>query len=363
MIIDQHSVPLLSLQNISKRYGDTRAVSEISLNVERGEFFGLLGPSGCGKTTTLRMIAGLETPDAGSIQFQSADITNLPPERRGFGMVFQNYALFPHLNVFENVAFGLRARHASKAAMTERVTSALELVQLPGYEKRAMDELSGGQQQRVAIARAIAIEPALLLFDEPLSNLDVSLREETRSELRELVTRLGLTAVYVTHDQEEAFALCDRIRVMVGGKLMQTGRPRELYEQPSEISVASFLGRNNLIKAMRLSSSKTSAGEFKTLEGDHTLHLAVKHDDLPPLNKPVYLAIRPEHVQLSATKNGAENSLSGNIREIVFGGATSTVRVDANGLLLEALVLRTDGLEINQPCNVILSPDHLTLLK
>jgi len=149
---------------------------------------------------------------------------------------------------------------------------------------------------------------------------------------------------------------------MVGGKLMQTGRPRELYEQPSEIAVASFLGRNNLIKAMRLSSSKTGDGEFKTLEGGHTLHLPVKHSDLAPLNKPVYLAIRPEHVQLNE-HNGAENSLSGHIREIVFAGATSTVRVDANGLLLEALVLRTDGLQVNQPCNVILSPDHLTLLK
>jgi ABC-type Fe3+/spermidine/putrescine transport system ATPase subunit len=246
--------------------------------------------------------------------------------------------------------------------MEERVTSALELVQLPGYGKRAVDELSGGQQQRVAIARAIAIEPALLLFDEPLSNLDVSLREETRSELRELVTRLGLTAVYVTHDQEEAFALCDRISVMVGGKLMQTGRPRELYEQPAEVSVASFLGRNNLIKAMRLSSSKTNDGEFKTLEGGHTLHMPVKHDDLAPLNKPVYLAIRPEHVRLSSN-NGGDNTLPGTIREIVFSGATSTVRVDANGLLLESLVLRTNGLEVNQPCNVILSPDHLTLLK
>jgi len=202
-----------------------------------------------------------------------------------------------------------------------------------------------------------------LLFDEPLSNLDVSLRESTRSELRELVTRLGLTAVYVTHDQEEAFALCDRISVMVGGKLMQTGRPRELYEQPSEISVASFLGRNNLIKAMRLSSSKTSEGEFKTLEGGHTLHLPIKHEDLAPLNKPVYLAIRPEHVELSMNNNNAANSLHANIRDIVFGGATSTVRVDANGLLLEALVLRTDGLQVNQSCNVILSPDHLTLLK
>jgi iron(III) transport system ATP-binding protein len=329
----------------------------------------LLGPSGCGKTTTLRMIAGLEKPDSGTIQFQNADITNLPAERRGFGMVFQNYALFPHLNVFENVAFGLRARHAAKAEMSERVTSALELVQLPGYGKRAVDELSGGQQQRVAIARAIAIQPALLLFDEPLSNLDVSLREETRSELRELVTRLGLTAVYVTHDQEEAYALCDRISVMVGGQLMQTGEPRELYEHPSDIAVARFLGRNNLIKAMRLSSSKTDGGEFKTTDGNHILHLAVNHSDLSPINQPVFLAIRPEHVQIhanggqaTATTPEQTNSLRGNIREIVFAGATSTVRVDASGLLLEALVLQPDGLKLNQECTVVLPHDRLTLL-
>ena len=350
----------LSLKNLSRTFGSTHAVAGVSLDVNQGEFFGLLGPSGCGKTTTLRMIAGLEQPDSGSIIFQNEDITNLSPERRGFGMVFQNYALFPHLNVFENVAFGLRARHKTKAEMAERVNSALELVQLPGYAKRAVDELSGGQQQRVAIARAIAIEPALLLFDEPLSNLDVSLREATRSELRELVTRLGLTAVYVTHDQEEAFALCDRISVMVGGHLKQTGRPRDLYEQPAEISVASFLGRNNLIKAMRLSSSKTSEGEFKTLDGGHTLRLPVKHEELAPLNKPVYLAIRPEHVRING--NG-ENSLSASVREIVFAGATSTVRVDANGLSLEALVLRIDGLEVNQQCNVVLPPDQLKLIQ
>src|SRR5215211_2831323 len=356
-------MPLLSLKNLSRTFGATRAVDNVSLDVNQGEFFGLLGPSGCGKTTTLRMIAGLEKPDSGRILFQNDDITNLPPERRGFGMVFQNYALFPHLNVFENVAFGLRARNQTRSDMNERVNNALELVQLPGYGKRAVDELSGGQQQRVAIARAIAIEPALLLFDEPLSNLDVSLREATRSELRELVTRLGLTAVYVTHDQEEAFALCDRISVMVGGKLKQTGRPRELYEEPAEISVASFLGRNNLIKAMRLSSSKTSTGEFKTLEGGHTLHLPLKHDELAPPNKQVFLAIRPEHVQLSTDDYAGENSLRGTVREIVFAGATSTVRVDAGGLLLEALVLRADGLAVNQQCNVVLPPDHLTLLK
>src|ERR1700752_108139 len=353
----------LSLKNIGKSYGTTRAVVDVSLEVERGEFFGLLGPSGCGKTTTLRMIAGLERPDSGTIAFDNNDITNLPPERRGFGMVLQNYALFPHLNVFENIAFGLKARHKPKPEMRDRVTNALELVQLPGYEKRRVDELSGGQQQRIAIARAIAIEPDLLLFDEPLSNLDVSLREETRSELRELVTRLKLTAVYVTHDQEEAFALCDRISVMVGGRLMQTGQPRDLYEQPSDMAVAKFLGRNNLIRAMRLSSSKTSSGEFKTLDGEHTLHLPVRHEELAPLNKPVYLAIRPEHVKLTREPSANGNSVAGEVREIVFAGATSTIRVDANGLLLESLVLEPNGLNVGNKCYVVLSPEHLTLLQ
>jgi len=357
-------MPLLTLHNISKTFGSTRAVNDVSLDVNQGEFFGLLGPSGCGKTTTLRIIAGLEQPDTGSIQFEGREITNLPPERRGFGMVFQNYALFPHLNVFENVAFGLRARHKSKAEMEQRVTSALDLVQLPRYEKRRVDELSGGQQQRVAIARAIAIEPILLLFDEPLSNLDVSLREETRSELRELVTRLGLTAVYVTHDQEEAFALCDRISIMVGGKLVQTGQPRELYEQPADIAVARFLGRNNLIRSMRLSSSKAIEAEFKTLEGGHTLKFPIKHEDLAPLNKPVFLAIRPEHVRLSeSVPSSTTNVLSARVREVVFAGATSTVRVDANGLHLEALVVQPNGLEAGQECGVVLAPEHLKLLR
>ena len=296
---------LLSLNNISKRFDQTTAVDAVTLNVERGEFFGLLGPSGCGKTTTLRMIAGLETPDSGAIQFNDRDITLLPPEKRGFGMVFQNYALFPHLNVFENVAFGLRARHKPKADVVNAVSSALELVQLPGYEKRRVDELSGGQQQRVAIARAIAIEPALLLFDEPLSNLDVALREETRSELRELVKRLGLTAVYVTHDQEEAFALCDRISVMMGGRILQTDQPRQLYEHPAQIPVARFLGRNNLISAMRLSSSKASVTEFKTLAGGHTLQLTARHEELAPLNKPCSLAIRPEHLNTEQDNPGS----------------------------------------------------------
>jgi iron(III) transport system ATP-binding protein len=357
-------MPLLSLKNISKRFGSTAAVIDVSLDVGRGEFFGLLGPSGCGKTTTLRMIAGLEQPDAGVIEFESQDITNLPAERRGFGMVFQNYALFPHLNVLENVAFGLRARHKAKSEIIERVKAALELVQLPGYEKRRVDELSGGQQQRVAIARAIAIEPALLLFDEPLSNLDVTLREETRGELRELVTRLGLTAVYVTHDQEEAFALCDRISVMAGGRILQTGKPRDLYEHHAQLSVGKFLGRNNLIRAMRLSSSKSEVAEFKTLDGGHLIRLPVDDKNLMPLNQPCILAIRPEHVVLAnADDKLEENSLPATVREVNFAGATSSVKLDSNGLILEALALDVGKLAVGEQRTVVLPPERIALLK
>jgi iron(III) transport system ATP-binding protein len=354
---------LLSIKNVSKLFDATTAVAGVSLEVGHGEFFGLLGPSGCGKTTTLRMIAGLEKPDSGTIEFEARDITNLSPEGRGFGMVFQNYALFPHLNVFENVAFGLRARHKPKAEIAARVTSALELVQLPNYEQRRVDELSGGQQQRVAIARAIAIEPALLLFDEPLSNLDVALREETRGELRELVNRLGLTAVYVTHDQEEAFALCDRISVMMGGRILQTGRPREIYERPDRISVARFLGRNNLIRVIRLSSSKSAVGEFKTLEGNHVLRLPIQDEELAPMNQPCFLALRPEHLLISRTSEGSENVLPARVRELNFAGATSSIKLDAEGLPLEALVVDPNGLAIGDSCFVTLPSERLLILK
>ena len=356
-------MPFLSLKDISRCYDSTPAVKHISLAIEQGEFFGLLGPSGCGKTTTLRMIAGLERPDTGTINFDGRDITSLTPEARGFGMVFQNYALFPHLNVFDNIAFGLRARRKAKPEIVERVRLTLDLVQLPDYEKRSVAELSGGQQQRVAIARAIAIEPALLLFDEPLSNLDVTLREETRGELRELVKRLSLTAVYVTHDQEEAFALCDRIAVMFQGEILQLGAPRELYEQPALASVARFLGRNNLIRAMRLSAMKAETGEFKTLDGGHLIHLPVKPAELPPLNKPCTLAIRPEHLVITKDDVGGENLLPAKVSEIQFAGATTTIRLDANGLRLEALAVSQAGLAVGDSCAVVLPADRVMLLK
>ena len=357
---------LLSLNRISKRFGDTPAVADVSIAVERGEFFGLLGPSGCGKTTTLRIIAGLELPDTGSVEFDGRNITTLPSEKRGFGMVFQNYALFPHLNVFENVAFGLRARRlptSNPELIREEVARALDLVQLPEFEKRRVDELSGGQQQRVAIARAIAIEPVLLLFDEPLSNLDVALREDTRRELRALVKRLNLTAVYVTHDQEEAFALCDRIAVMSEGRVHQVGAPRELYEHPANVVVAKFLGNNNLIRAMRLTSSNDPITRFKTLEGGHTLTVRASHEQLMnlPVNKPCLLAIRLEAIVLN-DEGASDNQLPARIEHVEFGGATTTLTVDANGLKLEVLVLGGDEFEPGEQCVVSLPMDHIRLL-
>jgi iron(III) transport system ATP-binding protein len=359
-------MPLLSLNQISKRFGGTSAVADVSIAVERGEFFGLLGPSGCGKTTTLRVIAGLESPDTGSVEFDGRDITNLPSEKRGFGMVFQNYALFPHLNVFENVAFGLRARRLptrNPELIKDEVARALDLVQLPEFETRRVDELSGGQQQRVAIARAIAIEPALLLFDEPLSNLDVALREETRRELRALVKRLNLTAVYVTHDQEEAFALCDRIAVMNAGQVQQVGAPRELYDHPANPVVAGFLGNNNLIRAMRLTSSNDPLTKFKTLDGGHTLIVGASHEQLMhlPVNQPCLLTIRPEAIRLN-DKLGSDNQLNARIEDIEFGGATTTLTLDANGLKLEVLVLRADGLTPGQQCVLSLPMNQIRLL-
>ncbi|HEX8174403.1 MAG TPA: ABC transporter ATP-binding protein [Pyrinomonadaceae bacterium] len=362
----------LSLQNISKSYGATRAVADVSLEVEAGEFFGLLGPSGCGKTTTLRMVAGLEAPDDGKIELDGREITRLPADRRGFGMVFQSYALFPHLNVFENVAFGLRARRIEAGEVSRRVTEALSMVSLSGYERRGVDALSGGQQQRVAIARAISIEPHLLLFDEPLSNLDVALREETRTELRELVKRLKLTALYVTHDQEEAFALCDRISVMSEGRILQTGTPRELYEQPEEVRVARFLGRNNLIEAVRLSASHAEASMFRTTTGGHSLRVATQVGANLPLNKPCTLAIRPEHLQLYGKSEyeeraregeAAENALPASISSVSFSGATTTIRLEAAGLSLEALVLQPDGFEPGASVTVRLPPERIIILK
>jgi ABC-type Fe3+/spermidine/putrescine transport system ATPase subunit len=242
---------MLRLENISKNYGSVRAVENVSLELS-DETLALLGPSGCGKSTLLRVIAGLEQPDSGSLYLRERDITNVPPQSRGFGMVFQDYALFPHLNVEKNIAFGLAGQ--SSAEKTKRVGELLELVGLANYEKRRIHELSGGEQQRVALARAIAPKPAILLLDEPLSNLDLTLRDTLKQELRSILSSLGIGAVYVTHDQGEAFALSQRIAVMKQGSIVQVAAQSELYNHPGNPWVARFLGHPNLYTAKQLNS-------------------------------------------------------------------------------------------------------------
>jgi putative spermidine/putrescine transport system ATP-binding protein len=234
----------LEVQQIKKQWAHTVTVGPITVDIARGEIIALLGPSGSGKTTMLRLLAGFETPDGGRIVVEGEDVTTVPPARRRFGMVFQHYALFPHLDVGENVAFGLRGQvdAAAKAA------DALRLVDLAGFERRKVQELSGGQQQRVALARALAPEPRVLLLDEPLSNLDPALRERTRRELRQLIKRVGITTVFVTHEQEEAFDLGDRVAVLNAGHLEQAGAPDELYERPATLFVATFVGRANVFR-------------------------------------------------------------------------------------------------------------------
>jgi len=250
---------MLRLERVTKRFGAVTAVDEVSLAVEAGEFITMLGPSGCGKTTTLRIIAGFETADAGRLTLADRDITRVPPQDRGIGMVFQNYALFPHMSVFDNVAFGLRTRRMSKDEIKRRVGAALDLVDLSDFAHRKIQQLSGGQQQRVALARALAPEPPLILLDEPLSNLDAALRERTRNELRQLLKRVNMTAIFVTHDQEEAFALSDRVVLMHAGRVQQIGAPEELYRNPANVQVATFLGRGANAPCTIVAASGTTA--------------------------------------------------------------------------------------------------------
>ena len=239
----------ISLQNLTKRFGAVTAVDDVSLKVESGTLVCLLGPSGCGKTTTLRMIGGFEEPAAGRIFIGDEDVTSLPPYARPTAMVFQSYALFPHMTVYDNIAYGLRARRAAKDEIARRVQDALGLMELHGHEKKSPPQLSGGQQQRVALARALVIRPKVLLFDEPLSNLDAQLRVRMRGEIRAVQKQLGITSVYVTHDQEEAFSIADQVAVMNAGRIAQIGAPRELYRQPADRFVAEFVGLSNIVAA------------------------------------------------------------------------------------------------------------------
>ena len=265
--------PAVLLDRVTKRFGKTTAVDDVTLEIRPGEFFSLLGPSGCGKTTLLRTVGGFELPDSGRVLIRGRDVTRVTPQKRPTAMVFQNYALFPNMTVGENVAYGLRVRKVPKAERERRVADALERVDLGELVRRPVTQLSGGQQQRVALARAVVVEPEVLLFDEPLSNLDVALREQTRRELKVLQHRLGTTSIYVTHDQQEALALSDRIGVMRAGRIIQVGSPEALYGDPQTAFVAEFLGGSNVVRdaalSTRLARSDTPAGRLLSVRPEH----------------------------------------------------------------------------------------------
>ena len=308
----------LDIQNLVKRYGDFHAVRDVSLSVADGEFLVLLGPSGCGKTTTLRMVAGFIEPTAGHVRLDGNDVTQLPPWKRNAGMVFQSYALFPHLTVAENVAFGLEMRKVGRADIARRVEETLALVRLAGYGGRLPRQLSGGQQQRVALARALAIRPDVLLLDEPLSNLDAKLRQEVRVEIRELQRQLGLTAVMVTHDQEEALTMADRLVVMNEGQVRQVGSQRDLYERPADRFVAGFVGRSTF-----LAGTVEAPGRFRSEGG-----LAVACDG--GTAGKAALSLRPERVEIAAAAEALallDNRLPGTVEFVSYLGSLIDIHV------------------------------------
>ncbi len=333
---------MLRLEGVTKRFGEVVAVDGVSLDVPRGQLLTLLGPSGCGKTTTLRLIAGFEPVSSGHIFLDDRDVTELPAQKRGAGMVFQSYALFPHLDVFENVAFGLKARGTPRAEIPRRVERALELVDLGGYARRRVQQLSGGQQQRVALARALAPEPPVLLLDEPLSNLDAALRERTREELRAVLGRIGITSIFVTHDQEEAFALSDRIALMNAGRVEQLGAPEKLYSDPVTPFAAAFVGRASFLAARvvavegELLLCEPAPGVRWRAHPTPGLTAAWREPGqaqapaFPPGTGPgVRLLLRPEW--LGFAPEGATNAITARVVDRRFAGSATFYRVRLAG--------------------------------
>ncbi len=340
---------------VTKSFGQVTAVEEISFTIEAGSLVTLLGPSGCGKTTTLRMIAGLEMPTGGRIQIGEQDVSLLPATDRDVSMVFQSYALFPHMTVAENIAYGLSMSRLPKAELKERAEEGLRLVGLEGYGKRLPSELSGGQQQRVAVARALVLEPAVLLFDEPLSNLDAKLRRRVRQDIRELQQKLKLTVAYVTHDQEEALAVSDRIIVMKNARIAQEGTPRELYEQPADDFVADFIGDANLV-----------AGEIEAVDdGLALVRIGGLSHRLPARGLapgPVRVAIRPEAIRLSGETGG--EALAGTVRKATYLGSHMEYMVETGLGEVFAIDHRVDApIDPGEEVAVTLGDQGVTLVK
>ena len=334
---DPKAEPLVRFDGVTKRFGQFTAVDDISLTVYEGEFFALLGPSGCGKTTLMRMLAGFETPSTGLISLAGNQLNDLPPNRRPVNMMFQSYALFPHLNVADNIAFGLKRDGLAKGAIEARVQEMLKLVQLEAFARRKPDQLSGGQKQRVALARALAKKPKLLLLDEPLGALDKKLRQATQFELVNIQETLGTTFMIVTHDQEEAMTMASRIAVMDAGKLIQVATPRDIYEYPQSRYVAEFIGEINIIQARNLTFN---AGLAELSWADGQAPLVAAATDAPAYKGQAWLAVRPEKIDISKTQPAPEanlNAVAGTVEDIGYIGHLTTYHVRlADGRLLKA---------------------------
>lgn len=353
--------PDVVLTNITKTYDGNAVVRDVSLSIARGEFVSILGPSGCGKTTTLRMIAGFITPSAGDVEIRGRSVIETPPHRRDFAMVFQNYALFPHLTVLDNVAFGLRITRVKKQEIKDRVSWALGAVNLQGLEKRYPRQLSGGQQQRVALARAIVMNPAVLLLDEPLSNLDLKMRQSMRIEIKDLQRRLGITTLFVTHDQEEALTMSDRIVVMNAGQIEQIGTPEEIYERPQTSFVADFIGVSNLIEG----HADHDGTDVATFTANDQFSVRVAANGVEPRNAGKLL-IRPEKVRVSASvpNDAGHNVLSGTIKNMVYMGSLVRFYVDIGGatVVCDQVNLGAHGLGIGDNAFVSWAPADAALL-
>jgi spermidine/putrescine transport system ATP-binding protein len=320
------------LDRVTKDFGETVAVDDVSLDIPEGEFFSLLGPSGCGKTTTLRMIGGFEEPTRGTIYLKGRDVTDLPPYKRDVNTVFQSYALFPHLNVYENIAFGLRRRKVPKDEIDARVKEVMKLVDLVGFEKRRPSQMSGGQQQRVALARALVNRPKVLLLDEPLGALDLKLRKQMQLELKRIQSEVGITFIYVTHDQEEAMTMSDRLAVMRQGRIEQIGPPEEVYENPQTEFVASFLGASNMLEGELKESANGVATVLTT--GGHVVHLPAERAPFR-VGTRVKVGVRPEKIHI-AVDDGTEppagyNSLTGTLRMSTYIGVSHQYKVEGPG--------------------------------
>ncbi|MGI6269743.1 MAG: ABC transporter ATP-binding protein [Candidatus Howiella sp.] len=320
--------PILSIENITKSFGENRVLDRLSLRVGRGRFVTLLGPSGCGKTTTIRIVAGLETPDAGRVLLNGEDVTALPPDKRRVNTVFQNYALFPHLDVYNNIAYGLKVRRLPRSEIRKKVSDILALVELPGFENRSPAELSGGQRQRVAIARALVLDPEILLLDEPLGALDLQLRRQMQRELKAIQLRLGITFIYITHDQEEAMSMSDDIILMQNGRIEQQGTPREIYEHPATEFAASFIGESNILHGT-LSVGERGQAFLDTPGG--------KIPCAPPSVKQdgsAAVSIRPHDIAVS--REGRDFALPGTVKHIQYTGSLVRLTVETEAGLLTA---------------------------